>query len=286
MGIGILIRPALQYLPIIIAFSIILFNYHRRQHWYHSGLLLLTVMLTISPWLAHNYHHSGKLFLSGQQNNMFANYHVPRVWAVTKNISFSEGQKIIKSKIDASIHQKAKQQGRPLTEVESFGVQKDVAFTELKKHPYVYGKQWIAGAIRAMVGLHIPTLKSALKIPKDAPYLNDIKEHTFILQILVFLKQQPSHIIFLLLIRGTIALFALLGVVEIINRKNCFLWILMLTNFYFISMAGPMADSRFRFPVESFWFIQASYGLIWVLSYFKKYQKKGRTSYLKSKQIF
>jgi 4-amino-4-deoxy-L-arabinose transferase-like glycosyltransferase len=265
MGIGIIIRPALQYFPIIIALSIISFNFRNRQHWLHSGLLLLIVALTLSPWLAHNYLHSGKIFLSGQQNNMFANYHVPRVWAVTKNISFSEGQKIIKRKVNASIDQKEKQQGHPLTEVEIFGVQKEVALIELKKHPYVYSKQWVVGALRAMVGLHLPTLKSSLKIKKDAPYLNDIKEHTFVFKIWEFIKQQPIHIIFLLIIRGMLAFFALLGAIAIIQSKNRFMWILMLANFYFICIAGPMADSRFRFPVESFWFIQSYYGFIWII---------------------
>lgn len=274
MGMGILIRPALQYFPLIIVFSIILFNFRNRQCWLHSGLLLLTVILTVSPWLAHNYHHSGKLFLSGQQNNMFANYHVPRVWSVVKNISFSEGQKIMKNKVNASINQKEKHREYPLTEVEAFGVQKDVAFTELKKYPYAYGKQWIAGSLRAMVGLHLPTLKTALKIPKNAPYLNDIRENTFLSQIWEFLKQQPLHIILFLIIRGIIAVFALLGVIAVINSKNPFLWIVMLANFYFICMAGPMADSRFRFPVESFWFIQACYGLTWMFSYVKTFNRK------------
>jgi len=274
MGLGILIRPALQYFPVIVAFTLIAFNYRQRRCWIHSGLLLLTVSFTVSPWLIHNHQLSGKMFLSGQQNNMFAKYHVPRIWSITKNIPFSEGQSIMKNKIESSIKQKEKLQQRSLTMVEIFDIQKSMALNELKHYPYVYAKQWFIGCLRAMVGLHLPTLNTALKIPKYAPSLHDIKGYGFLSKLNKFLQQQPLHIIFLLIFRGLIALFALLGALAIIKSKNCFLWILVLVNFYFICMAGPMADSRFRFPVESFWFIQACYGFIWGFSSFKKTPSK------------
>lgn len=276
LGVGIIIRPALQYFPLVIALTIITFNFNRKQCWVHSGVFLLIVALIISPWLIRNYHYSGKVFLSGQASNMFANYHVPLLWEQTKNMSFWDGQKIIKSRVKDSIQKKSQLLGRPLSKVEKFQAQKKEAFNALMQEPYIYARQWGAGTFRVIGGLHLPLLKTTLKIPRNIPFLHDIKENNFILQIWKYLKQQPVHVFFFLIIRGLLASLALLGALAIIKSRNNFLWIVMLLNFYFIIMAGPMADSRFRYPIKSFWIVQACYGFIWLSNRLKKYYLNDR----------
>ena len=103
MGLGILVRPVLLYLPIVISILIIIFDFRSRQRWLHSMLLLLTITLTISPWLVRNLQSSGKIFISGQQSNLLANYHVPYVWESVKEIPFRKGQKIIANKVQVAI---------------------------------------------------------------------------------------------------------------------------------------------------------------------------------------
>ena len=58
-------------------------------------------------------------------------------------------------------------------------------------------------------------------------------------------------------------IFALLGVFYVIQKKDPFLWLVMLANFYFTCVAGPTGYARFRFPIDVFWFIQAIFGGIW-----------------------
>ena len=76
-------------------------------------------------------------------------------------------------------------------------------------------------------------------------------------------------------------LFAFLGVFYVFEKKDRFLWLMMLANFYFICVAGPMGYARFRIPVSGFWFIQACFGAIWFWGIFEQYLNKlkfrGRT---------
>jgi hypothetical protein len=71
-----------------------------------------------------------------------------------------------------------------------------------------------------------------------------------------------------------LAAFALLGAINITLRRDCFLWIMMLTTFYFISIAGPFGHGRFRVPVEIFWFIQACIGFFWFIEILGKWRNR------------
>ena len=64
-----------------------------------------------------------------------------------------------------------------------------------------------------------------------------------------------------LFFRLIITFCAAIGTLVIIKRKDPFLWVIFLANFYFICITGPMGHPRFRIPVESFWFLQALLGL-------------------------
>jgi len=274
MGIGILIRPVLLYLPVIIGFTLIFYYYRCKQHWLHVGLLLLTVTLTISPWLIRNLQYSNKMFISGQQSNLLANYHVPYVWESVKGIPFRKGQKIIAHKVDITIKSYEQRQGKTLTKIEMYKVQQDVALNELIKSPVEYFKRWVIGSTKAMVGTSLPLLNFSLNIPRSDVSFDGIQKINFFNKVWGYLKGQDKFTLFFLVFRSTVTMFALLGVLVIFKSKNCFLWVMMLANFYFICSAGPAGLARFRFSIEVFWFIQAYLGFIWVLFCCKRQQLK------------
>jgi len=270
MGLGTLVRPALLYFPIVICLTLIAFDFSSKQRWLHSGLLLLIIAVTVSPWLIRNQQHFGKLFISGQQSNMFANYHVPIMWESAKGIPFWEGQKIIAHQVDSAIKQQEKQQGKALTLIETYKVQQAIAFKELVQYPEDYAKQWLFGILKTMMGMNLTELYQTIYVQPNRVHFFDIQELNFFNKVFKFLKAQDKFVLLAVILRGMIAVFALLGALAIIARKDCFLWIMMLANFYFICIPGPMGYSRFRFPVEVFWFIQAYFGFIWLMSYWHK----------------
>ena len=270
IGLGTLVRPALLYFPIVICITLIAFGFKHKQRWLHSGLFLLIITITVSPWLLRNQQHFGKLFISGQQSNMFANYHVPIIWESAKGIPFWEGQKIMARQVDNAIEQQEKYQGQTLTLIETYKIQQAVAFKELAQYPADYGKQWGFGILKTMIGMNLTELYQTIKIQPNRVHFFDIQELNFFNKVFEFLKAQDKFVLLAVILRGLIAVFALLGALAIIHRKDCFLWIMMLANFYFICIPGPMGYSRFRFPVEVFWFIQAYFGFIWLLSFWNK----------------
>ncbi len=272
LGIGMIIRPALMYFPIIIFFTLIIFDFRSKQRWVHSVLFLLTVMITISPWVVRNYQQTDSLFFTLQKSTTLAYWHIPFVWESVKGIPVLEGQKIIRAKVKTIKKQYDENQGHPISKIEGYKVELDFALKELRKYPVEHCLQWLYGAIKTSVGVNLTSVYFTLKIDSGRMDIMHISEVVFYKKILIYLKAQDKLILFALMLRVGIAVFALLGAILIIKRKDCFLWVMMLANFYFIFSPGPMGVPRFRFPIEVFWLIQAYFGFILVLSYWNRRQ--------------
>lgn len=265
MGVGAYIRPAIMYFPIVATLILVAFAYKNRKRWLHASVLLIAFTIVISPWLLRNYHYFGKLVMSGQQSNMLANYHVPVVWESALGIPFWSGHEQIKAQVKEAAKEKAKTLQRRLTTVEILDIEQQLAVTELKKYPWHYLKQWGFGILKTMNGGNLLEVYHAFRYQTKRLHFFEIEATDFKEKVFVFLKNQDYFYIFEALLRVLIAFFALFGAVYILLKKDCFLWILMLANFYFICTPGPMGYARFRFSVEVFWFIQAYLGFFWLL---------------------
>ena len=270
MGLGAMIRPGLLYLPLVITGTLLLFDLRNKQRWIHAGVFLFACIMVVSPWLVRNHHHFDKVFMSGQQSNMLANYHVPIVLEAAKGISFESGREYMLEQVAQATKTEQSRLHRPLSTVEIFQLEQQVAFKELANYPKDYLLQWGYGIIKVMVSANMLELDHVLHIPIEGLKFPEGKGFTD--RVFRFLQKQDHLYVFAVIFRFAVAGFALLVVVSIIKSKDCFLWIIMLTNFYFICSAGPMGYARYRFPVEVFWFIQAYTGLIWVMALFRQWQ--------------
>ena len=264
LGIGAWVRPVVMYFPLVIACTLIVFDFKKPTRWLHTGTFLLVFILTLSPWLLRNHHYFGKLIMSGQQSNMLANYHVPVVWESALGVPFWEGHERIKKQVRHSIKDKAKSLQRQLTAVERNEVEQQLALQELSKFPVHYLKQWFFGTMKTMNGANLLGLYHAFDYRVERLRFFEIKSTEFKDKVFIFLVNQDYAFIFEVLLRVLISGFALLGVFAIVKKKDCFLWLIMLANFYFICTPGPMGYARFRFPIEVFWFIQAYLGFTWL----------------------
>ncbi len=260
MGIGALIRPGMMYLPLVLAITIIIFNIRDLKRWMHVGALVLAFVIVISPWLARNHHYFNKFMLSGIQGYTLANYHVPMVWELFKGMPQAESQNIIQGKVDTEKKQLEKTLGRPASTADVFHLQQKVAVKELLKMPGAYSVAWLYGMLKTMNGPNIIELYDILSINPDRPRLFQIISEQGWTGVFYYLVK--TDLLFLLNSILTILMtgLALLGAISILKSKDAFLWVMMLSNFYFIASAGPMGEARFRFPVGLFWFIQAYLG--------------------------
>lgn len=279
MGLGALVRPGMQYLPLILAMTLIIFNFRKLQIWLHAGALILSFIIVVSPWLIRNYHYFNKVFMSGIQAYTLSNYHVPMVWELFKGMPQAESQVVIQGKVKTENQNLEKALGRPLSTVENFQLQQKVAVNELVKMPFAYGVAWIYGMLKTMNGPNIIELYDILEINPDRPRLFQVISEKGWSGVFYYLLKTDYifliNVVFTILMTG----LALLGAVSILRSKNAFLWVMMLTNFYFIASAGPMGEARFRFPVGLFWFIQAYYGWRLLISMLRHWR---RTNILKA----
>ncbi len=266
LGLGALVRPAVLYFPLVVAVTLIGFNVKNYSRWLHAGVLILTFFITLSPWLIRNYVHYERVFMSSAKGNILAKYHVPIIWDAAGVIPREQGNIKAIKEINQLVKERSDKLGRSLNAVEIDELEQQFAVSELKKYPLLYFKQWIYGSIKTMVGPFITQLYDSFGIRSVRPHFYDVikQSNSFAEGVINYFIN--LDFVFLLNAVATIAMagFALLGVFYIINQKDCFLWILMLANFYFIFLPGPEGYPRFRFPVSLFWFIQAYYGFRWL----------------------
>ena len=276
MGLGAIVRPGMLYFPMISGIALIAFDCRNRKNWLHTGMMILTFSILVSPWLIRNYQYSGKVFMSGIQSYTLANYHVPMVWELFKGLSQSEAQALVQDKVKKEKQQQEKLLGRSLSRVDYFLTQQSVAVKELGKMPVAYGVAFLYGMMKTMNGPNIIELYDVFTVNQERPRLFQViseKGYTG-----VFYYLQNMGLLFFLNSILTVVMtgLALMGAIKIMGSKNCFLWIILLANFYFISAAGPMGEARFRFPVGLFWFIQAYLGWRWLSAIMQQWRQNNR----------
>jgi 4-amino-4-deoxy-L-arabinose transferase-like glycosyltransferase len=273
MGVGAIVRPAILYLPLIAAVTLLVSNFKNKRRWLDAGILLLTFFLVIAPWLLRNHHYFGKAFMSGQQSHMIANYHVTKVWEHTRGITQAQGQAEIHRLVALEKIKLEELLGKELTRVEFFNLQLDVAVSELSEYPLDYALHWASGMVKTIVGPNLIEFYDIFNIHPQRPHLFATVENKGLLKgVLSYLKNMDYVFFLNVVLTLAMGIFALFGALSIVTKKDCFLWLLLLANCYFISMAGPMGEPRYRFPVGVFWFIQAYLGFRWLVVRWQRFR--------------
>jgi len=267
MGIGALIRPAILYLPIVIAVVLLVCGSFASKRWLHVGAFFLAFVLAVSPWLIRNYLHYQKIYFSGQSSYGLAYFHVPMILEAEKNLPFEQGWEYVASRVREKSKQLADKQGKPASPLQIHELEKQVAIEELAKYPKTYAKRWLIGMLKCMTSPLIIELYDVYKIDRDERLhlMEEItKADSPVSGVVNYVLNQDRLYLLDVIFSLVVAVFALIGATYITLRKDCFLWVMMLTTFYFISIPGPFGHGRFRVPVEIFWFIQALIGFFWV----------------------
>ncbi len=261
LGLATMIRPAATYLPLLFGAVIWLGSRHRTRAALHAGVMVLAFLTVLSPWLFRNYAHFDSLYVSGQTSNMLANYHVPIVWESTHGRSFEEGRAMMQRRVAEAAAAEVVKRNRPLDSVDMFQLQQSMAIEELARQPSTYAKQWFYGVLKTVLGSNVTEVYHAIDIRADRLRYSDIVEPSFVRKVLQFLIHQDPLVWMDVVLRGILAVCALMGAWAIVRSNEPFLWIILLANVYFVFIPGPMGHARFRFPVEGFIFIQAWLGL-------------------------
>ena len=261
LGLATMVRPAAMYLPLLFGVVMWLGAPRRPRAALHVGVMAVAFIAVLSPWLLRNYIHFGALHVSGQTSRMLANYHVPMVWESVKELPFEKGQETMKSRVADAAAAESARRDRPLDTVEVYRLQQSMALEELARHPFDYAEQWFYGVLKSSMGSNLTEIYRVTGIRADRVHNFDIVEPSFFRKVVQYLIHQDPFVLVEVIFRGLLALFVLVGAWAILRCNQPFLWIMLLANLYFVFIPGPMGNSRFRFPVEGFWFIQAWLGL-------------------------
>ena len=267
LGLAILVRPGVMYLPVVFAFVIWLAHGPNLLSIVRGITPILICVLVISPWLIRNQTHFGVPYVSAQTSNMFANYHVPLVWESARGIPFGEGQKTFADRLNAEQVQREQTLGRPLDLVESNRMRQTLALNELAQYPAQYAYQWGIGIMKTLLGINITEIYASLRLRTNRLHYFEIAETSAPKKLWIFLSHQDVLVAVEVLMRMVLITLALVGAAAILRSRDPFLVAILLTSAYFVFIPGPMGLARMRFPVEGLLFIQAWLGLRMIVQY-------------------
>ena len=274
LGIGAMVKPGIAYLIVVITGVLLIAEINKQRSGWHAGVFILTFALSLSPWLARNYYHFDKLFLTGQQSNILAKYHAPIVLGAAKGWSHTAALEYVDKKIaDAEQHEQTRL-NRPLSPVEKFELEQKMALQVLKNYPKDYLTLWLYGIVKSMASGHLLEIYTELHVPIDHLSFHKARGEVIFNKLINFIQDTDLLYVTEVILRIVITGFALIGAMRIVISKDYFLWIIMLANFYLISTPGPIGYARYRFPIEVFWLLQASVGYLWCVAAIKLMQNK------------
>ncbi|MBW2065842.1 MAG: hypothetical protein JRJ03_13060 [Deltaproteobacteria bacterium] len=259
-GAAAYVRPAILYFPILVV-GLLLFSPDRiKERVQRIIAFSLPYLILLTPWYVRNYSHFHAFTFSGIKGVQLMEYHVPFVWESARGIPFNEGRKIIKEKARALVSREQARLGRPLNIMEIFSLYQKIGLQELSRYPGNYLKQWIYGILKTVGGSNLTEIYILTGWHQDRIHFFDVAEPSFSKKIYRFLSRQDGFLLLEVFVRFMIALGAGIGAVAIIRQRASLMWIILLANIYFLAIPGPVGYSRYRFPVESLWFIQSWVG--------------------------
>jgi 4-amino-4-deoxy-L-arabinose transferase-like glycosyltransferase len=285
MGLATLVRPPVEYLPILIGFLLVWEGGRRlsRDVLIRVGIYMLVFLSTLSPWLYRNYTTFGVVGLSSQQGAALYGVVVPSVLAIEHDSNFAKEQPAGTEALGATTFQESKEYTKKaipilLNAPESlslFGV--DMVFSFLTFD----GTYDVLSRLKVSADLYttLTQAKVASGIAVGAPTLLIFTSSPLsALRFLFALAKTP--VVLLLIGRGLWVLITLglfVGAGYYLQRKRRTIYVAAATSaivyFTLVTIAvGFNISARYRMPVDPFIVTFALGGAVLVGEWFwKKY---------------
>ncbi len=277
LGLSCLIKPTIQYFPILIPlFFIVAFWYgNKKIRIIHGLIYALTFLAIISPWLYRNYHYFGKLDMTVQPAFNLYVYLVPTVLSIDNHTNFAiELDNFVYKKgvnvfdISLANGDKYKKEAVPIILDHKFALVKSIIITIVTFFTHD--------------GMLTVLQYSGIKIANIAntPFINLIW-HPILLAKTVF-HYMFSPAIFIIIGRIVWYIMAFLmfyGFYKYFrneqNKRTAILFFLIIMYFALTtSINGLGVNARFRIPILVLYFSFAVYGFYAILPFISKITKR------------
>ncbi|MCH8902647.1 MAG: glycosyltransferase family 39 protein [Bacteroidetes bacterium] len=277
MGLAILCKPIVLYLPLLLGLAIILISYKNfKTNLLHAGVFLVVCLLVIAPWFIRNNVVTGKFYFTtlGSQNLYL--YRATDVYSRVNNLPFAEAQNILlKEAIDSF---PGDHEDQPI----EFNIyMRKQALDIIKAHPLTYLRNKTKYAAFLMFKPSASYLEVQMKsrfkyYPILYPDLSDIQEiWRFKLQ--NWDRTTLALVLYQFLMLILIWFGFIFGIIYLLRTKKYFLLVIvLLTIGYFLVIAGgPEADARIRMPFMPIIVLMSSLGAAYLLKLRRSSKKPG-----------
>lgn len=256
LGIASLIKPTLQYVPLLCIIIFFMIEHYRptTRFFIYSGIVIVLFVATLSPWIYRNMRTFGTSNLVVQPiSNMFT-YLVPSTIALEQHIPFEQAKSAFFEKTGA----------KDIDEI-NLGNQswyKARAIEELKKHPVGLVKS-LGVTVYAFFFNDGYATAFARVIRQDAP----LSIHNLTPLLFIVLAGRAFW--------GMVTFFALWGAWRYFRKKGItpeFIFIVGLIAYFALTSAviGLAINGRFRIPVDPLLFVLSAIALQDISQKFRK----------------
>lgn len=261
LGIATLVRPISFLFPFIaIVVLVLLSNLKLKIRIIHVLLFSVIFLVSISPWLIHNYSKYGEAKLSSISGFNLLLYNA----AYTE--VYKTGKPIEEVRNDFNIL--ASKQGMDTTNIHTFKssqIYSNIAKQYLKNNFLLYCKRHFMGIINMYAGLGTQKITSTFHFKSISPNVDPFASPGIFARIIEFFQSRSKAVLFIAFGLGLYLfinyLFSMYGIFLLIKKKEKLLVLFILIILYFSALTGVVGYDRYRMPIMPFINILCAVGL-------------------------
>jgi len=261
LGIATLVRPISFLFPFVAVFFIlVLSNLKLNMKLVYSFVFSIIFIVTISPWLLHNYSKYGEAKLSSisGSNLLFYNVGYTEVYKSGKPIE----------QVNSSLKDIAIKQGIDTIDVNSFKNSKiysNIATQYIKDNFILYCKVHFMGIVNMYAGLGTQHITSIFHLKSKPLNVGQFGGPDIFTRLIDFFRSKTLGEIFIAFGVGFYMLinyfFTFYAIFLLIRKNEKFLFLFILIILYFSALTGVVGLVRYRIPFMPFINILCAVGL-------------------------
>lgn len=248
LGIATLVRPISVYFPIVvICFIFVLSNFKLKMKFVYSLLFSIFFIVTITPWLIHNYSKYGIVKLSSVSN----------VNLLYLNVGYTEVYKTGKTwqEVSKDFDEIAIKQGVDTTNkflLKNSKIYSKIAINYIKENFTLYCKRHFMGIVNLYTSIGSTNLTSIFHLKSNPPDIDRYGGPGIFRSIVDFFQSRTKAEIYFAIGIGFYLLvnyiFSLYGIFLLMREKEYIVILFILIILYFSVLTGVVGGAQYRIP--------------------------------------
>lgn len=276
LGLATLTRPAGQYLIVVYALIILLYNKNYYKNSKYVAIIFVFYIVSIAPWAIRNYVMYDRLKLSStmQLNALILSsfYTEFNNSSLPKDTIVNQFLVQVREMAPPHLKEKMPRNREELNKSQPFE-HTDVFAKVAKKYLLSHKKEFVLAQIKGAINLHVNmgTEQYMLRLHQETKRW-DIKDKVSLglfaaAQKFIATKTTTEIALgfFILAVLLTVYFFSAMGLINLVKQKQFFIIVFCLLNIgYYVALSSIYPTPRFRNPFMPFYIIWASIGIYYL----------------------